>query len=384
MSDEKALAEMQEKMAQQEKFEVMKNETAKKQAIINSKRATSTLEKIAHDQKDIAIAKKANYGSLTAEQIEYIQKENDDYIIAAKTGMQFINKEFSGVVPFFRKNFILVGAKTGEGKSTAVANIAYSVIKQRNPKTGKPRRVLVLTNEERAEDVYNRITALARGWHYTNHSEFTDEQINTFRDSIKALGSNGLVTVIDNTHGGSHGVTTSIDGIETVFDTLIANNEIYDVVLIDYYQNIIHSKKDPTASENEVQARLTRMIDKYKNIYPAPIVMMAQMNAPDEDDRTPYQYRIKGRKIIADAATFVIEMAADRQNKATQWTVWKSRFTESVGKVFHTGYENGKFVEYSDAFRAKVQEEQDRRRAKEIDKTIGLPDVFEDKNGKED
>lgn len=384
MSDDRAIEDFKEKMAIAAEFEKLKKENSEKRAIIDNKRVTSQLEKLKQDEKDLELAKNANYGALSSEQIVQIQKENDDYIVAAKSGMRFIDEVFDGVVPFFRKNFILVGAKTGDGKSTAAANIIQCITNQINPVTGKTRRALVLTNEERAEDVYNRVTALSMGWTYVNHNAFTDEQVDTFRRAISAFAAGGRITVIDNTHGGSHGVTTSLEGIESVFENLLENKEYYDVIIIDYYQNIIYSKKDPTMSENEVQARLTRMIDRYKNIYPAPIVMMAQMNPPDAEDRTPWQIRIKGRKIIADAATFVVEMAANRETRSTQWTVWKSRFTEAMGKTFSTGYSKGKFVKYDEAFIASVEKLKYEANAREIDKKIGLPDVFDkkkDENG---
>lgn len=378
MSEENksAKTDFKENMAKVEELEKLKQDTMAKKAILDSKRISAQLEQLEQNEKELEIAKKSNFGALTKEQVEEIQLANNEYIKAAKNGMRFISEVFDEIVPFFRKNFILMGASTGEGKSTAVANIAFSVITSTNPVTQNTRRALVLTNEERAEDFYNRITSLAKGWHYTNHSKFTDEQIKIFSNMIPVLASGGRLTVIDNNHNGSHGVTTSIEGIESVFESLIANEEWYDVVIIDYYQNIINSKENSYMSENEVQAKLSRMMDKYKNIYPAPIVMMAQVNKPVEGDKIPFQYRIKGRKIIMDPATFVVEMEADRKNLRTRWTVWKSRFTEAVGSSFFTGYEKGKFIKYSSEFAERVQKAAYERQSRQMDKENGIKDVF--------
>ena len=267
MSDPKAdaaLLELQAKMAEEQKFENLKHETSKKRAVIDSKRIDTQLEKLQQDEKDMELAKNANYDVLSDEQVKNIQRENDEYIRASRSPIMFIDETFSTAVPFFRKNLILIGAKTGEGKSTAVANIAHRVQKQINPETGKRMRTLILTNEERSEDVYNRITALQKGWSYTNHSKFTDEQATIFTRAIPVWSKDGVLTVVDNTHGGSHGVTTSLEGIENVFEKLIADKVWYDVVIIDYYQNIVYSQKDQMMSENEVQARLARMLDRYK------------------------------------------------------------------------------------------------------------------------
>lgn len=352
MSDPKEV--FKESMAKVTELENLKSDTAAKKAVIDNKRASSMLDKLQQDEKELALVKSANFGTLTPQEIADIQKANDEYIEAAQKPMEFINaKTFAKVVPFFRKNFILIGGKTGEGKSTTVANIAFSVLRQKNKTTGQLCRVLVITNEERAEDFYNRVTALIKGWHYTNHSDFTKEQVDTFHEYIPKLAKN--LVVIDNNKNGSSGATTSIEGIEAIFENLLESKTYYDVVIIDYYQNITHSKVNPYSSENEVQAKLARMMDKYKNLYPAPIVMMAQVNPPDKDDKVPFQYRIKGRKLIMDPATLVMEMTADRKNLRTLWTIHKSRFTEAVGQTVTTGYKYGKFVEYTNDFAVEVQ-----------------------------
>lgn len=368
------------KIEETAKIEKLKSDTANKKAVLDNKKVTAALELVQRNENELNITLNTNFGALTKEQIEQLQKDNDEYMEAAKHQMLFVCDTFVGVVPFFRKNFILIGGRTGDGKSTTVANIVYKTLTTKDPRTNKTRRVLVLTNEEKAEDFYNRVTCLIKGWHYTNHSKFTDEQRKTFNEFIPKLSSNGRLTVVDNCHGGSHGVTTSIEGIQAIFDNLIANQEWYDVVIIDYYQNIIHSKNFPHLSENEIQARLARMIDNYKNIYPAPIVMMTQVTPPDKDNKVPFQQRIKGRKIIMDPATFVVEMVADRKNLRTQWIVHKSRYTESVGMDIFTGYDHGRFVVYSSEFAEKVQmqaiERATKRMNEQIDKSNGIKEVF--------
>lgn len=344
-------------------LEKLKAETAAKKALLDSKRINSQLEQLQQNERDMAQAKATNFGALTDEQVARLQQDNDDYMEAARHASTFIIPEFDNLVPFFRKNFILIGARTGEGKSTAVANIAFTSLQ-------KGRRVLVLTNEEKAEDFYNRVTALSQGWHYTNHNKFTEEQKAVFKRGIKVLAKDGKLTVVDNNHNDSHGVTTSIEGIATVFDNLLENKEYYDVILIDYYQNIIHSQKYPHLSENEVQARLSRMMDKYKNSYPAPIVMFAQITPPDKDDKIPFQHRIKGRKIIMDPATFAMEMIRNTKELYTKWVIHKSRFTEAIGQDLKTGYDRGRFVKYDTAFAEKVQRMALDKAARKMDNQI--------------
>ena len=121
----------------------------------------SLLEQTKREMED---AKKIDYGTLSNLAIERMIRDNEDYMEAAKQAMTFITKSFKGVVPYFRKNLILVGGDTGDGKSTTVANIITTTITQENPATGKMGRCLVLTNEEAPEDFYNRITCHINNW----------------------------------------------------------------------------------------------------------------------------------------------------------------------------------------------------------------------------
>ena len=372
--DEESKKKFQEEMAKRASLEELKRDTQAKRTVLDAKRVDLEMAKVQKAEKELARIQGTNFGEISEQIVDEIRRDNADYISAAKKAMVFINDSFLDVVPYFRKNLILIGGKTGEGKSTTVANIAWSTIQQRNPATGEWCRALIISNEEVAGDVYNRITCQAHGWHYTNHDKFTDEQVKTFDEYIPKWAKNGRLTVIDNNYNGGNGETTSVEGIQTIFENLIKNKDFYDVVIIDYYQNVKFSKKDPSLDEYKVQAQLAAMLDQYKNEYPAPIVVMAQVNPPDVEGKTPFEYRIKGRKIITDPATLIMEMVAERDRHRTKWIVHKSRFTESVGRCFFTGYEKGRFVEYTPEFQRQVNVILERR---EWAKNVGA-DIFKE------
>jgi hypothetical protein len=356
-----------------------KKEVLKKELVVRERRADNALEKIERGDKDSEIAKTTDYGALTETDILQKQKENTEYMLAARNKMSFINKEFVKAIPFFRKNLILVGGKTGEGKSTTVANIIREMVAVINPVTGKKRRILVLTNEEKSEDVYNRVTCLIKGWHYTNHDRFTDLQVETFNKYIAALSKDGMITVVDDSYHGANGTTTTLEGICQVFDNLIANKEYYDAVLIDYYQNIKESRQNPTLNEWEVQAALSRKLDQYKNIYPAPIVLLAQVTPPDEKRSVAFKYRIEGRKSILNVSTCAIEMIANREELCTEWLIHKSRFNEMVGESIITGYDKGRYVEHSEEFKAMVERLKASREQTDLNKAINpIQEIKED------
>ena len=259
------------------------------------------------------------------------------------------------MVPYFRKNLILVGGDTGDGKSTAVANIIYSTMSKVNPATGKPGRVLVLTNEEKPEDFYNRVTCLMKEWKYVNHDQFNEEQRTAFRKYLPMLAKGGRLTIIGDHYEGIDGWTTTIEGIEMIFNNLLKNGVIYDAVIIDYYQNVTKSKQDPKLDEFMCQRKFANMLDQMKLKYPAPIILMAQMKRlENEDDTTPFNVRLKGAKIICDKATLITEIIPDRERLRSRWKIHKSRFTEAVGQSMFTGFDRGKFVPYDDGFKQRT------------------------------
>lgn len=405
MSDKKTkpnetVEEFERRIEEERYYDRLRKETSKDEAVVRHQRMKAERARAEQDELDLASIRDSNFGTQTKEQVDEIIKNNTEYIEAAKNKMGFIfdskrskdahEVSFDKVVPFFRKNIILIGAPSGEGKSTAVANITYFLLQQKNPVTGKPARILILTNEEKTEDIYNRITCLFAGEKYSNHDTLTPEQLARFNKAIPALATR--ITVIDQFHNGSHGVTTSIEGLEAVFENLLAKGERYDAILLDYYQNVCISKKNPHLSEYDVQARLTRMLDNYKNVYPAPIVAFAQLNPPSEDNANYFPAKLQGRKLIINVATCVLEMIVDKRNRVTQWKVWKSRFNDCVGEIIETGFENGRFVPLTEAFKNKIKEYWDQRekykldqqtkeRDKEMDKKNGIPDAFKEKDG---
>lgn len=352
-----------------QELERRRREVSSKELTLKETRVNAQLERFEIDQKDLETAQKTSFGKLSKEEIDKLTKENTDYIVAARNKMRFILPDFDSIVPFFRKNLIFIGAKTGEGKSTAVANIVRETISQIRPGGGR-RRVLVITNEEKSEDVYNRITCLVKKISYTNHDKFTDDQLKMFNEYLPTLSE--MVTVVDDTYGGSSGVTTTPEGLDQIFKNLIRDNILYDAIIIDYYQNFTYSKRDYTLADWQVQSRISAILDRYKNIYPAPIVIFGQVAPNKEDGNVPFEFRIKGRKQILVTATVAIEMVAKRESLTTEWIIHKSRFSESVGGTLVTGFDKGRFVDNDSAFKAKILAWKEEKQRLEISRQSGI------------
>jgi hypothetical protein len=354
-----------------------RKEVLKKELVVRERKVDTTLQMYEEADRNSAIEKGIDYGLMSPEAVAKVIQDNTDYILASRKKMRFINKVFDKMVPFFRKNLILVGARTGGGKSTTVANIAIEMLRNKDPETLEPLTILIISNEESTEDVYNRITCLLKGWHYVNHDEFTDEQLAFFNRSVQYLSK--FITVVDNNFGGSSGTTSSIEGISNIFDNQIEagkkTGKWYSAVIIDYFQKICFSRANPMLDQYKVQSMFAKKLDDYKNLYPAPIVLLAQVRPAGEENPLDFKLRIEGSKEISNVATCAIEMEPCPQELYSEWTIHKSRFNEKLGDSIKTGYEKGRYVEHTDVFKAMVAARNAAKEREAMDKTLGMPDV---------
>lgn len=309
-----------------------------------------------------------------AERIKKIQQENLEYLKSAQKSGLFINQDFEHKVPYFPRNIILCVAQTGEGKSTTCANLCAHALKQ-------GQKVLVITNEEAVSDVYNRVTCIFRGWPYANHEKFTPEQIKVFGESLELLSHR--MVVVDDAFNDSLGQTSTIEGIESTLKSLINKKAQFDVIIIDYYQNIDRSIDNPYLKDWEVQGRAAKFLDKFKNQYDAPIILLAQQK-PSNGEVKSFKESIEGRKAILNVATCAIEIKAKRDMRCTTWTIKKSRFPESVGETIYTGYDRGRYVRYTEEFKNRVQMQKDQQEYSQNlgqkSQQAGLSNVFNKQN----
>jgi hypothetical protein len=196
---------------------------------------------------------------------EELDKEHAELIEVTKNQLPFINEYLSSITPFYYGNLVLVGAMTGHGKSTTSANLTESLI-------GANKRVLVITNEEIAIDVYNRIACLRLNYNYAEFKNFTDEQHMALMKIRAELLP--LVRVIDNNTGPKN-LTTNIEGIRHILESCIRTTEKtgtmpYDAILIDYYQNVGFSLKNPNKEKHKVLADLSNFLDDFRRRYKGP------------------------------------------------------------------------------------------------------------------
>ncbi len=282
-------------------------------------------------------------------------KESSKYIEDSRNSLTFIDDTFNRIVPFFANNLIFLSAKTGNGKTTILANCAYSILKQ------KGGAALILTNEEKEVDCYNRITSLIKGWHYINHNMIPPERTQTYEDMIPILSQK--LTIIDNHDEEVPESTTTLEGVISLLEKAAADVDengkpFYSGgIIIDYYQGITTSDKFPQLNEYEVQRKLTDFLGDYITRAPFPVVLLSQLTDQGKGkNELDFKRRIEGTKKILNKATCAMEISADRENQRTGWTIHKGRYVEMIGQTVYTGYDKGKFVPYTEDFAASIEQ----------------------------
>ncbi len=321
------------------------NEFSKKKTEVDMARIAQQHDQLQEQRKEIERLENFDLSVNNKKYALALAEETGDYLLRARKSKVFLNNDFRGKVPFFARNIILAAAETGGGKSTISANLTYQAIMQ-------GQKVLVLSNEENPGDVYNRITCLIYGWHYANHEKFTDEQIKTFKENIVNLSER--ITVIGDNYDGKDGCTTTIEGIESICNSLIRKKVEYDLIIFDYYQNINRSVKIPSLADWQVQYRFCKFLDQYKNRSNSCLVVLSQKKA-SKDKELPFQEALEGRKSILTVATCALNILKDIPNSCTLFEIKKSRFNDCVGDTIRVGFDKGKYVLYDQQFKMKAQ-----------------------------
>jgi hypothetical protein len=316
-------------------------------------------EKIKHQQK-LLVEQTAidtlNLDILPTEYLETSRREHEHYLEAAQHRLRCMQACFDAVVPLFPKNLLLWGAMSSKGKSHTLAEISACVLKQVNPINKKGCRVLVITNEENRTEFFTRVLFITRGWKYTRMDELTEEQRTSVNNFIRDMEQSNQMVVIDNAYQSISQATTSIEGIEAIFESIRKNGNQFDMIGIDYYQKVRLSKKRPGMNTQDVLMRFTDILDHYRKCLNSPIVVMTQLH-PKTTDKTEFESRIKERKIIFEAATFAAEIELDRENFCTRFHIHKNRLVQgTVGTTVTVGFDkdSGRYVEVNPAFQTKI------------------------------
>lgn len=260
-----------------------------------------------------------------------------------KEKITFINPQLTDSVPFTRENLYLICGYSGNGKSTVAANISYPLWKE-----GK--KTLVISNEEPKQDILYRIACLEFGYNFNDYKKgkMSDEQQKQCLKLFPEISQ--YVKIIDVTY--KDGLTTKYEGIVNALEAV--KEADYSAVMIDYYQLIQQSIKDQKRERYSVLNDLRIYMQRYIRKSNIPIVLFAQLHSLGKRNNVELDSRIKECPNILEAATVVLEIIPNFEDRTTYFLIKKDRFGLQ-GEKITCGFDHGRYVEYTDDFKQKVE-----------------------------
>jgi replicative DNA helicase len=380
MSEQKPVSEtlkkFQDDLEKDKILDEKKKELQQNKLLVESHRYTNELARIEKGEEGIKRTSNVNVGLLTEENILDMQNQNKAYLDGAKNGMMFLNKELSKIVPFWPGCLALIGARTGGGKSSLAANLIVSTLRQINPITGKNRKVLLISAEELPITCYNRLTCHVKNFNFDAQDEFTEEQKQTLVDYTANWARMGVTVLGED----GFGLTSSIEGIDSIFKNIIKTKTHYDLILIDYIQKVNKSLKNPNMKSHEVLRDTMYLLDGYKNNLNSAIGVMTQLSSQksgDDSVELDFQDRLRGCRDLITPATVAIELVPFYSESKSRFIIRKNRYKgNTVGGHVDLGYDRGKYVSYTDEFK---KEATSKKESRDWNETVGKH-VFEKKN----
>lgn len=282
-------------------------------------------------------------------------------------------------------SLVVIPSMTNNGKSTLTAHVAEAILADKG-------KVLILSNEEKEEDVRARISCIRKRISFGDYKtgKCSAEEIETILDDAEYLSQDAKLVVISPKNDIDAYKVTTVKGVMT---TLEKAKGKFDAVLLDYYTNVNMSEmgvKDPWHVNNELATEL----NIFKDSAPFPIVVMAQCEGIRTDKKTEDKgtidfdshhpmYRWKGGKNILVYATDIIELIRDFENSRSYLFAHKVRFGHGDlirQHVLLFDKKMQRFSEWTPQLDAQITASKVVRQTKEKTKEIGLSDVFNEKD----
>lgn len=302
-----------------------------------------------------------------------------------KNAIIFLNERISKHFIAAPGSLIVIPSMTNNGKSTLTAHIAEAMV-------NKNKKVLILSNEEKEEDVRARISCLRTkvsfGDYKTNRCSV--EEIEKVLNDAEFLSQDAKLVVISPKNESDAYKVTTVKGVMT---TLEKAKGSFDAVIIDYYTNVNVSEigaQDPWFVNNALAGEL----NVFKDSAPFPIILMAQCDSlrneknkqelDDSDFESQHpMYRWKGGKSIIIYATDIIELKKDFENSRSYLYAHKVRFGHGDllrGHVLYFDKKMQRFSEWTPQIDAQVTVSRVIRQTKEQSAEMNLSAIFDNKN----
>ena len=229
----------------------------------------------------------------------------------------------------------MIGAQTGGGKSTVLANLVFHYLGSTKGK----KKVLVLSNEETLEAVLSRVACLALNlnWNDYHNRTMDQESYDKVVDTTRKL--NSKITVLTRE-------MDSLEGVKSALETAKGMSDI-GIVLLDYLQTVHKSVSDGKKKQFEVSKDLGQYFRDFGRNATIPVVLFTQLKPEGEEGvGKDFTSRVGFDKTICQHAVALLEVKANREQKTSRFHIHKDRYFGSTGKSLVLSYEKGRFVPF--------------------------------------
>jgi hypothetical protein len=250
----------------------------------------------------------------------------------------YLCEPFQGLIPLKKGNY-LFGGKTGDGKSTLLANIIAHFL--RNSK----KFVIVLLNDEPEEYIFTRVACVLRGkdWIKWVNGALPEDALIEIEKCVSKLKKRLFVNTIPNeTRKDIKTVNPRhLLHIKRVLYRAQVESERWGLIAVDYLQRITipENRSLPTW---EVYKELGDFLHDHGNSSKIPTLLFAQLKPPYQGG--DFFSRIEGVNTIGANATVGIEIKPDRSTRTTTFIVHKDKYGTLAEKGVKAALEGTKYV----------------------------------------
>lgn len=243
-----------------------------------------------------------------------------------KKAVTFINERVSEDIIAAPGSLMVIASMTGNGKSTLTAHMAMKLLEEN-------KRVLILSNEEKEQDVRARVSCLRVNVSFGDYknNKCTEEEYEKVLDDAEIVSKKMVVISTDNEID-----AFKVTRVEGVMATLEKAKGSFDVVIIDYYTNV-NMTEYGTQEPWHVNNRFASELNVFKDSAPFPIIMFAQCEILRTDKKIEHKaqkdyssnhpkYRWIGGKGITLYATDILELERDFDRSCSILFAHKVRF----------------------------------------------------------
>lgn len=266
-----------------------------------------------------------------------VEERKQQYLESMAVRADALAKRIPFISPEFLPNFylcqglILLGGMSGNGKSTLGANIIAGYLKNDENAT-----VLVISNEENTDSIYDRVSCIMLSLSYTSYFNKTLPEID--RQSVIELSLH-LTARIEVVNDSDYD-TSDYQVVKAILAHAAENKR--GMILLDYFQTITSSSDRPEQESFAILKRLGFHLKKYGKEHAVPVIALAQLNEASEG-RT-MQSRVQNDKTIYNHAFIAVELCPDFETGETVFKVHKDRFWGHTGKEITMKYNQGRYV----------------------------------------